>query len=130
MTARNHHIGYGYCTVLIKHTHTHTHTHIHTYMMTTLVHVLMILTVILEMDIGNGYIDTFDTFDDLNNEEMVNVIEQPKTGNSSAEDMVINEFFIYGKYILFCNLHIIFNHIFNLGCFPENWTDGYIKRVI
>ena len=84
---------------------------------------------------GNGNIDIFDELNnDITNEEILNAIEQLETGKSGGDDMLINECLNYGKYILLSNLHKIFDHIFNVGCFPETWTDGIIillhKRVI
>jgi len=48
----------------------------------------------------------------MTNEEILNAIEQLKTGKSGDDYMFINECFIYDKYILLSNLHKIFNLIF------------------
>ena len=69
-------------------------------------------------------------FDELNvsfsHEEISKVIHQLKNGKSAGPDMLINEFFIYGNVYLCPTLSILFNKLFEMGHFPEPWTDGYV----
>jgi hypothetical protein len=78
-------------------------------------------------DIENEYVDIFyELNNEITYEEILNAIGQLKTGKSGGDDMLLNELFIYGKQVLLSSLHKIFNHILNVGCFPETWTDGLI----
>ena len=53
-------------------------------------------------------------------------ITQLKTNKSAGPDMLINEFFIHGKHILASTLVNLFNKIFEVGHFPEAWSEGYV----
>ena len=69
-------------------------------------------------------------FEELNlsftNEELAKAIGQLRTNKSSGPDKLINEFFISGKNLLNPTLLILFNKLFAMGYFPENWSEGYI----
>lgn len=69
-------------------------------------------------------------FDELNvgfsTEEIAKAISQLKSNKSAGPDRFINEFFIYGKEQLIPTLHILFNKLFDIGYFPEIWSEGYI----
>ena len=45
---------------------------------------------------------------------------------SSGPDLYLNEFFMYGKDVLASSILPLFNIIFELGYFPENWSTGYL----
>ena len=69
-------------------------------------------------------------FDELNimlSEQEIRVaINQLKLGKSCGPDNVINELFRYGVDALLPYLLKLFNTVFDSGCFPEKWTDGFI----
>ena len=69
-------------------------------------------------------------FEELNisftQDEILKAIGQLKTNKSSGPDMLINEFFMYGKNILAPTLVNLFNLIFEKGHFPETWSEGYV----
>ena len=69
-------------------------------------------------------------FDELNldftQEEVLNAIKQLKLNKSGGPDYLINEFLIYGKHIFTNTLCKLFNKIFETGCFPDEWTEGFI----
>ena len=60
------------------------------------------------------------------NEQLAKAIGQLRTNKSSGADKLINEFFISGKNLLNPTLLILFNKLFAMGYFPENWSEGYI----
>ena len=51
---------------------------------------------------------------------------QLKNGKSAGPDKLINEFFIYENEYLSPTLCNLFNKHFEIGYFPESWTEGYI----
>ena len=69
-------------------------------------------------------------FDELNisltEEEIMKAIKQLKLGKSCGPDYMLNEFFRYGMDVLMPYLYKLFNTVFNLGYFPEKWTEGFI----
>ena len=69
-------------------------------------------------------------FQELNmpftHEELIKSIKQLKNNKAGGPDMHLNEFFIHGKDILVPYLVTLFNKIFELGYFPETWSDGFI----
>ena len=69
-------------------------------------------------------------FDELNvsltEEEIMKAIKQLKLGKSCGPDYMLNEFFRYGMDVLMPYLYQLFNTVFNLGYFPEKWTEGFI----
>ena len=62
----------------------------------------------------------------LTQEEISKAISQLKTNKSSGPDRLINEFFINGKSVLLPTLCNLFNKIFEIGLFPESWSEGYV----
>ena len=52
-------------------------------------------------------------------------ISQLKSGKSSGEGMLLNDFFVKGKDILTYLLRL-FNFIFECGVFPDAWSDGLL----
>ena len=69
-------------------------------------------------------------FDELNvplsEKEIRKATNQLKSGKSGGPDNVLNEFFRYGVDALMPYLSKLFNTVFDLGCFPDKWTDGFI----
>ena len=61
----------------------------------------------------------------LSREEILKSINQLKTNKSRGPDRLINEFFIHGKSILLPTLNNLFNKIFEIGHFPDSWSEGY-----
>ena len=72
--------------------------------------------------------DVVCAFDELNLpltcDELQEAIKQLKCGKSGGEDLLLNEFFIYGFQELRPYLLNLFNYIFDNGIFPEAWSDG------
>ena len=70
------------------------------------------------------------TFEELNDvieeTEVLNAIKQLKHGKSSGEDLLINEFFFYGRDHLSYYLTVLFNYVFQSGFFPHGWSDGLL----
>ena len=77
-------------------------------------------------------------FEELNQsfsyEEISTAIIQSKDGRSCGPDGLLNEFYIYGKTKLIPVLLVLFNKIFEIGHFPEGWSEGHIiplhKKVV
>ena len=69
-------------------------------------------------------------FDELNlpidDASLLKAISELKTNKSGGPDMYINEFFIHGKHVLSPYLLTLFNQIFDIGYFPESWSEGFI----
>lgn len=62
----------------------------------------------------------------LTQEEILKAISQLKTSKSPGPDRLINEFFINGKSVLLPTLCNLFNKIFEIGHFPESWSEVYV----
>ena len=62
----------------------------------------------------------------LSEQEIRVAINQLKLGKSCGPDNVINELFRYGVDALLPYLLKLYNTVFDSGCFPEKWTDGFI----
>ena len=69
-------------------------------------------------------------FDELNlnftHDDVLRSIKQLKTNKSGGPDKLINEYFIHGKIVLVPILCNIFNKIFELGIFLQEWSEGYV----
>ena len=69
-------------------------------------------------------------FEELNLEflegDIERSIKQLKSNKSEGPDKIINEFLIHGHHILQSTICNLFNKIFDLGYFPEEWSEGYI----
>jgi len=63
---------------------------------------------------------------------LTKAIKQLGLNKSSGPDLYLNEFFMYGKDVLASSILPLFNIIFELGYFPENWSTGnlYIRREV
>jgi len=59
-------------------------------------------------------------------DELLKATKQLNNNKSGGPDMYINEFFIHGKNVILPNLLVLFNKIFELGYFPDSWSEGYI----
>ena len=74
--------------------------------------------------------DMQEVFEELNipidQAEVARAIKELKLGKSGAEDLLINEFFIYGQAQLTTYLTPLFNYVFNSGIFPSTWSDGLL----
>ena len=69
-------------------------------------------------------------FEELNlffsHQEILKTITQLRTNKSAGPDKLLNEFFINGKAVLSTTLLILFNKLFEMGLFLEEWSEGYI----
>ncbi|MCG7877024.1 MAG: reverse transcriptase family protein, partial [Candidatus Thiodiazotropha endolucinida] len=72
-------------------------------------------------------------FDELNVpisiEEIKSSIKQLKNGASAGPDLLLNEFLKNGSNVMLNYLFNLFNKIFEIGYFPENWAEGFIIPV-
>ncbi len=70
---------------------------------------------------------------EITSSEINSAITQLKSGRSGGPDMLLNEFFIHGRQLLLPVLSTLFNTLFNIGYFPDSWSEGHIiplhKRV-
>ena len=58
--------------------------------------------------------------------EILKAVNQLKLGKAGGPDNLVNEFFRYGIDVLMPYLHKLLNTVFDIGCFPDKWTDGFI----
>ena len=69
-------------------------------------------------------------FEELNLEfseaDILKAINELKLNRSAGPDMLINEFFIHGKGALVKLLCTLFNKLFEIGHFPEAWSEGHV----
>ena len=63
---------------------------------------------------------------DISEDEIKKAIIALKSGKSGGEDLILNEFFIHGREFLIPYLHKLFNFIFNVGIFPDAWSEGLL----
>ena len=72
-------------------------------------------------------------FDELNMEiirtELLTAIKQLRNGASSGPDLWLNDFFKNGLETLIHYLHAVFNKLFQMGYFPEKWSEGFIIPI-
>ena len=62
-------------------------------------------------------------------EEVINCIKSLKRNKASANDRLLNEYFIESFDILAGHISEIFYIILNTGCFPEPWAKGIIVPI-
>ena len=62
----------------------------------------------------------------LTQEEISKAISQLKTNKTSGPDRLINDFFINGKSVLLPTLCNLLNKFFEIGHFPQSWSEGYV----
>jgi len=63
---------------------------------------------------------------EISNDEILKACKELKNNRSGGPDYFINEFFKYGINNLLNYLSKLFNKIFNLNYFPQNWSNGFI----
>ena len=72
-------------------------------------------------------------FNELNTEisfpELLSAIKQLRNGASRGPDLLLNEFFKKGTDVLVHYLHELFNKLFQMGYFPEKWSEGFIVPI-
>ena len=72
-------------------------------------------------------------FDELNMEisfkELLSAIKQLLNGASGGPDLLLNDFFKKRTDVLVHYLHELFNKLFQMGYFPEKWSEGFIMPI-
>ena len=66
---------------------------------------------------------------EISYEEIKKAVKQLRNGASAGPDLYINEFFKNGTDIMINYIYMLFNKIFELGYFPEKWSEGYIIPI-
>ena len=56
-------------------------------------------------------------------------ISQLRNGASAGPDLLLNEFLKNGTNSLLTYLHCLFNKMYDIGYFPEQWTEGHIIPI-
>ena len=68
-------------------------------------------------------------FDELNVpitlDEIKRALKQLRNGASGGPDLYINELFKNGSDVLLNYIHTLFNKVFEVGYFPEIWSEGF-----
>ena len=59
-------------------------------------------------------------------DEVIKSVKQLKSNKAGGPDKIINEFLIHGRQILVPTICKLFNKIYDMGYFPEEWAEGYI----
>ena len=62
----------------------------------------------------------------INRNEVYIAVKELKMGKSGGDDLLINELFVHGKYILVPYLTNLLNYSFESGIFPSTWTEGLL----
>ena len=62
-------------------------------------------------------------------EEIKKGVRQLRSGTSAGPDLFLYEFLKNGTNGLITNLHNLFNKVFEIGYFPERWTEGHIIPI-
>jgi len=69
-------------------------------------------------------------FDELNvpfsHKDVTKAIKQLHNNKSGGPDLFINEIFIHGRDVLTPFLLSLFNKVFDIGYFPQCWSEGFI----
>lgn len=72
-------------------------------------------------------------FDELNVpitlDEIKRAVKQLRNGASAGPDLYINEFLKNGSEVLLNYIHTLFNKVFEVGYFPELWSEGFIVPI-
>ena len=58
-------------------------------------------------------------------EEIKKGVRQLQNGARAGPDLLLNEFLRNGEYAVFIYIQNLFNKIFEMGFFPEDWSEGY-----
>ena len=61
--------------------------------------------------------------------EVFLAVKQLKNGASAGPDLLFNEFYKKGTHILTNYIHSLFIKIFEIGYFPDKWSEGYIVPI-
>ena len=61
--------------------------------------------------------------------EVLLAVKQLKNGAGAGPDLLLNEFYKKGTNILTNYIHSLFNKIFELGYFPDKWSEGFIVPI-
>ncbi len=62
----------------------------------------------------------------FNIDEIKKGIQNLKSGKSSGPDLIMNEFLIFGKEVLYAPIFKLFNIILQSKCTPLNWMEGHV----
>ena len=62
-------------------------------------------------------------------EELRKVFKQLRNGARAGPDLLLNEFFKHGSDTLITYILQLFNKAFDLGYFPELWSEGFIIPI-
>ena len=62
-------------------------------------------------------------------EEIKKGVSQLRNGSSAGPDLFLNEFFKNGTNGLISYIHSLFNKMYHLGYFPEQWAEGHIIPI-
>lgn len=62
-------------------------------------------------------------------EEIKTAIKQTRNGASAGPDLFLNEFLKHGSEVLLLYIYDLFNKVFEMGYFPEKWSEGYIIPI-
>ena len=88
---------------------------------------------VLDGSVQENDIDSNAAYEELDESielsEVMEAIKKLNCNKSNAEDLIINEFFVYGKDILAPTLCKLFNSIFNSGLYPEAWAKGCVVPI-
>ena len=72
-------------------------------------------------------------FEELNAEislfEIQKAVKQLRNGASGGPDLFLNEVFKNGSDTLLKYIHTHFNNLFEIGYFPDKWSDGFIVPI-
>ena len=62
-------------------------------------------------------------------EEIKKGVSQLRNGASAGPDLFLNEFLKKGTNGLLSYIHGLFNKLYEIGYFPESWTEGHIIPI-
>ena len=72
-------------------------------------------------------------FDELNREilksDLLSAIKQLRNGARAGPDLLLNEILKNDSESLIHYLHVLFNKLFEMGYFPEKWSEAYIVPI-
>ena len=89
------------------------------------------------IDTNLGFENTVSLYDkpiecldeDFTTLEIENAIKKLKLNKSPGYDNILNECLIYGKDMLFNTIKLIFQHLFTISYFPNQWSEGIIIPI-
>ena len=65
----------------------------------------------------------------LSYSEVLLAVKQLKNEASAGPDLLLNDVFKNGTSILMTYIHRLFNKIFEIGYFPDKWSEGFIVPI-